>query len=233
MLTHTLVRQFSAVMAERLNNLSLIGKDWAFWDDSYRFMIASLPEQDDYLPNLSDDSLTTLQVDLIALLTPSTTIQAARLRQADGSYDLPDADTLSELLRHLPPPGSNAVRTGLVAFQGMPAELVVAPILDSDRNGPSRGWLLFLRLINRPVLDRLSRQLELPLDLRLSPTTSAMGLADLVELGRFSSQPLNDHLLAASLNFRGLDEDQGFAATLVIPRHLRATALESATCCRP
>ena len=70
-LTHTLVRQFNAVMAERLNSLSMLGKDWAYWDDSYRFMTASLPEQDDYLPNLSDDSLTTLQVDLIALLTPS------------------------------------------------------------------------------------------------------------------------------------------------------------------
>lgn len=227
-LTHTLMRQFNAVMSERLDNLSLIGKDWAFWDDSYRFMTASLPEQDDYLPNLSDDSLSTLRVDLIALLTPSATIHAARLRQADGSYDLPEPGALSELLRHLPPPGSDAVRTGLVAYNGMAAELVVAPIFDSDRNGPSRGWLLMLRLINPPVLDRLSRQLELPLDLRLAPTSSPYALTDLVETGRFSSQPLNARLLAASLHFRGLDDEQGFAATLVIPRHLRATALDSA-----
>lgn len=227
-LTHTLVRQFSAVMAERLDNLAMIGRDWAFRDDSYRFMTASLPEQNDYLPNLSDESLSTLQLDLIALLTPSGAVHAARLRQADGSYEQPEATAVSELLRHLPAPGNDRVRTGLVAYHGMAAELVVAPILDSDRNGPSRGWLLFLRLVDRQVLDRLSHQLELPLDLRLAPAPSPYALTDLVETGRFSSAPLNERLLAASLHFRGLDDEQGFAATLVIPRHLRATALESA-----
>lgn len=229
-LTSTQVRQFSSVMSERLNNLEVIAKDWGFWDDTYQFMLAANPNEEAYQDNLTDDSLNTLQIDLFALLTPDGQVHTLRLRQDDNHFVTAEPAVGADLARQLPKVAELPAtgRVGLIQFMGQPAEVAITPVLNSQQQGPSHGWLIFLRQIDHRVLARISHQLELPVDIRLSPQSTLMSLADIANIGRFDSRPLSDKILNVSLHFSGINGDQAFAVTLLAPRQLRATAEKSA-----
>jgi sensor domain CHASE-containing protein len=163
-----LEREQAATNAERLlrqiegeyESITASVEDWGYWDDTYRFLDGENPGYID--DNLAVDSQLSLRNQLFALYDRHGRRAWARALDLESgqSFALPPFDQA-----YLPPThpllshdASPRIRRGLMATPRGPMLMVAAPVLDSDRNGPSRGTLIMGRLLDRERLRRLSER---------------------------------------------------------------------------
>jgi PAS domain S-box-containing protein len=133
-----------------LDTLGRTCSDWAYWDDTYQFVVDRNATYID--SNLTPDSLTTIDVDTMVFLDTSGKVVYV------GS-----AKTTSQTLDDVPPdfiaqfgPGTTVLTqalrspglTGYTLVGGHVAFVAGRPILTSAVTGPARGVLIFVRYLN-------------------------------------------------------------------------------------
>src|SRR5450756_1337124 len=124
--------------------------DWAYWDDTYEFVLDHNAAYVD--SNLSPTSLATIDVDVMVFLDTSGKVVSAKFQTlANQTLD----DTVADLVKQLRPgtaPWTQAmVHPGLTGYMQVGkrvAMVAVRPILTSARTGPARGVLVFVRYLD-------------------------------------------------------------------------------------
>src|SRR5450830_1421669 len=124
--------------------------DWAYWDDTYQYVVDHNPAYAD--SNLSPSSLATIDVDIMAFLDTSGKLVSAKFQTlANQTLD----DTVADLVNQLRP-GTTLwtqamVDPGLTGYIQVGKRVVMVaarPILTSAGTGPAQGVLVFVRYPN-------------------------------------------------------------------------------------
>ncbi len=120
-------------------NLGVQVRDWAQWDDTYRFIT---DKNKAYIKaNLQDSSLLTLRSDIWALFDVNKTLVFGKEKSkgtvfAPLDYVLAQAISVSGILNDQ---NAFAVKSGLARFAGNDLLFSLYPVVKSDNTGPSRG----------------------------------------------------------------------------------------------
>ena len=132
--------------------------DWSQWDDTYRFVADRNSEYVD--SNLGTESLAALRINYIVIADESGNIIA------DPGVDFVNGKELKlpdDLRREFGPGGFLAdhhdpavSKAGIIDLATGPAFVSSRPILTSKGEGPSRGTIAFVRLIDDALMKRLS-----------------------------------------------------------------------------
>ncbi len=152
-------RQVKDTLQMEFSALDDLDKDWADWDDTYRFV------QDPSLPfakeNLLDESLANAEIHVIVVVNrEGRLVYGTALLGNDRRYGpVPDA-----LLRQLGPESpllefADTLKNHAgIMIMGETAFLVVSrPIRQSGGEGPSRGTLIMGRLLDEGLVQKLGR----------------------------------------------------------------------------
>ncbi|MGE0079852.1 MAG: putative bifunctional diguanylate cyclase/phosphodiesterase [Thiohalomonadaceae bacterium] len=131
-------------------------QDWAFWDESYAFMVDG--NEDYRRATLLPSHFAGLRVDLIVYLRPGgdALFAGGHLPGATTVFPL-SRDTVAQLAASVAPykvaleEHAKAI-TGYALLNGRVVMLAFAPILTSDQKGPSRGVLVMGRQLSPDYL---------------------------------------------------------------------------------
>ncbi|OZC37098.1 hypothetical protein B9Q17_03000 [Marinobacter vinifirmus] len=162
-------------MEQNHNALTAQTRDWAHWDDTYQFIqdansdYATSNFSQEMFEDLHDQAMIFISEDQqpmwIAGIDPDTnTYDTCTSATGDCSWAAP-------LIAEVQPFLGEVEATGLsLSFASpWPALAAIAPILQTDRTGPSRGWLIKLRLIDERLTDLLEEQTGLPVQISTRP----------------------------------------------------------------
>ncbi len=139
-----------ATSGEKLASLQAVAKDWAFWDDTYRFASGGQPDYEEQ--NLSDESLAALSLNLFAVVDAEGRIVFATGFDPAVPARAPLPAGVDSVLRAIAPYPAEAraesVHSGLLPLSGGVMLLARAPLLTSQMNGPAAGSLIVGRWLN-------------------------------------------------------------------------------------
>jgi PAS domain S-box-containing protein len=155
--THLNVERALAALAFDLDEMDRNVKDWAFRDDTYKFI---QDQNEEYIAsNLGDSTFVNLRLDLIVFVNSAGQVVYQRGFDFDSKDARPVPPSLHTYLNAL-----NNARDLLVLPEGV--MLVAAqPILTSASTGPARGTLLFARFLDDDEIARLAKLTRLWLHL--------------------------------------------------------------------
>ncbi len=147
-----------ALIEDDLDQLNILVRDWASWDDTYEFLLSGTT---DYAAsNLGEDTFESLGLSAIVFLD----VRGAGIFSwtEDGVHAADDfAARMEPFSRELP---VDRISGLLRAGDGL--HLAVArPVLRSDGSGPGAGLLMMARPLNSARLDRYGRLLGLSVSL--------------------------------------------------------------------
>lgn len=161
-----LLRVANAVRSDS-ENLGILCRDWAFWDDSYRFIQDS---NDAYVQsNLGDDTLVELNLNALLYFNSDGDAVFGKAMDLQEESRVPVPQELLDYFQHRrdlwPPQNSFSRQDGLLMFEQGPMLLSFRPILTSDNEGPARGILVMARWFDENVLAALSERTALAVSL--------------------------------------------------------------------
>jgi two-component system cell cycle sensor histidine kinase/response regulator CckA len=124
--------------------------DWAYWDDTYQYIV---DHNAAYVhSNLAPSSLSTIDVDIMVFLDTSGKVVSPKFQTL--ANQTPDA-SVTDLVKQLRPgtaPWTQAMvhpgLTGYIQVGGRVAMVAARPILTSASTGPARGVLVFVRYLD-------------------------------------------------------------------------------------
>ncbi len=180
--------------------------DWSNWDDSYRFMKDR--NQGFLRSNLIPQTFLDLKIDMVMFLDPSGKefYSRAEPRLKDlpllSPEDVRDQMNEGGFLTSLSPTGHG--KGGVLLFRGIPVAVSARPILGTAGSGPSRGWLVFVRYLDKSVVGDLRRVTDQDVSLLIpGQTTTITGEAEKAlslpaNQGETISAVDDDHLVGLS-----------------------------------
>lgn len=147
-------------------NLDNIARDYATWDDTWKFMV---DRNDDYLDsNYGDLALQNLNLRLVMLVNEHRAVTLLKsLRIAPGGSEA--TKDVDELLRAASTLDERTVATGkkgILLFSDGPVLVALHPIRTSTGSGPTRGVLIMARNLDYHFLARISSVVQVPLVLK-------------------------------------------------------------------
>jgi two-component system NtrC family sensor kinase len=150
-------------------------RDYGFWDDSFAFMKG---EKADYIEkNVNPESIKALNLNYIVMVDPNGKIVLDKGYDFSGDEPKPlrlmRSDVLAGADPLLAPFGEPGSRTGLIKTDGGIVAVGYAPILTSERTGPTVGTLLFGR-----ILDIAALQDQTKVDFELLPVDDGASGSD-------------------------------------------------------
>jgi PAS domain S-box-containing protein len=131
-----------------------LARDYGFWNDTYRYLGGENP---DYVQeNLKLDQFDSLKVDLMALTDPGGRLVLLRYRPPAGQADEATressaavAEVLADILGSGTPGGEEEGRSGIISLPEGEMMVASAQVLRNDRSGPSRGYFVFGRWLDK------------------------------------------------------------------------------------
>lgn len=152
--TRQSVAQVRQMIDGELSGMYATCADWAFWDDTYRFIRDSNPA---YVhDNLSGPTLANLNLDFMFFVdrggSPVWTQYVDR--QTRQVVTMPEvlAARLLDAAGGLKPDPSGAGRRGLVMVERSPVLIAARPVLKNDLSGPASGFLILGRVLDRTMI---------------------------------------------------------------------------------
>lgn len=215
-----------ALQAE-VRQIAVVGNDYASWDDMYAFVRdrnAKFAEL-----NFSKLGLREMDVDVVYVVDEQgREVYSAEQRAEGDVYAVPATAPVREVLR-----------ANLAALRALPEErddrLVIrlpdgvavvdaSPIIQTDRTGPSRGTLVFVRRLGPATLERMSSVSQLPVamwDLGRAPDGAQPSRA--VQWARSSGEPrfalpLDERQIAGYARLAALDGSPAIVLATHTPR---------------
>lgn len=180
------VRRVAAALADEIDRLDAVARDWAEWDDSYAYIEDG---NEAYVKsNLSEDTFERLGVDVMAFVHTSGRVPYFRAfdRVTKEPLILP-ADVAAALQDANSPVVRGDGTRGLVSFSDRVAMVVSRPILGSQKQGPARGKLILMRFADERVVSAIAHRthvnvetfhadaVDIPLDVAASRAAGTQG----------------------------------------------------------
>ncbi len=162
-----------AALNDSISKINGTTSDWAWWDDTYRFVA---DRNAAYVrSNLGTESISNLRVNTVVIMRPSGQIVFGTGFDLQKNIKVPLAAAFRKQLR----PSSPLLKfshlhdsnQGLIMLPEGPTLIAARPILTSDKQGSSHGTLIFARLLSAKELSALSRLTSFPLQLQRLDTT--------------------------------------------------------------
>jgi len=157
---------------EHAHKLELDGKrtmlkDWAQWDETYRFAGGENNPARYIEENMMDATFISSGLNLIATADTEGKILYAKAFDTDRNKELPVPEELVALAASgsILAPGEKSGRNGVVALGGRPALIFTWSILTSEAEGPMRGTLIMARFVDESLARAYSGIVGLPIRL--------------------------------------------------------------------
>ncbi len=134
-----------------VNEVHRRSTDWSSWNDTYQFVA---DKNAGYVSsNLNPQSLQNMRIDMVLMLDKQyRVVQSTTVPRIQGFPQIDASDIRNQLQSHHSLDTKIQAKdglSGLILSNGRPVALSIRPILRSDGTGPSRGWFIFGRYINR------------------------------------------------------------------------------------
>ncbi len=163
--TSVQTKQTVDVLKYLISDLEADTAGWAAWDDTYDFI---QDHNQEYIQsNLADKTFITLQVNGILYIDKSGNIVYSKAFDTENEEEIPFP---AELLNHfskdsplLSNQNQHRVVSGVLELNQEPAIIAAQPILTSKNEGPSRGTLVFVRLLNENTIREVSELIHYPI----------------------------------------------------------------------
>ncbi len=159
-------RAIKAITRE-IEEIKVTSCDWAFWDDTYKFVQDGNKAFID--SNLNDAAIVTLKLNVMLYLNTTGKIIYGKEISPATNQAVPLSDGLKKYLSEHPkfirPVKEDSCRAGIINLPEGPILLVSQPILTSERKGPIRGCLVFGRYLSDMIIKRLATMTEV--DIRI------------------------------------------------------------------
>lgn len=191
-------------LANEMNVLEQVTRDYAVWDDTYAFM-------DDYneaylTSNYVDETLSHNRLNLVALLDTAGEPRFIRFFDIDAQVDLPLPTDLQAFLQNLSdqtlfPDSEPRALKGILRLPDDPLLIAVQPIFPSTKDDRSRGLLVMGRLLNPSQIEQLAQITRLSLTvIAYDPDLLPIGVEQVSFRTSMDSpmyvQPLNANVIA-------------------------------------
>lgn len=156
-------------------NLDLVLRDWAFWDDTYSF--AAHPEPGYIEVNLTESTFTGIRVQFMAFLDMQGRVIYAKGVDLELEREMPlPKSFLPHLAAGCPllrPISTGEGVTGLLLLPEGPFLVASEPILTSEMEGPPRGALIMGRLLDGEEIKRITAPYHM--DVQARPVAGIAG----------------------------------------------------------
>lgn len=154
-----------SVLNNRVDGLASSCSDWAFWDDTYKFVTDLNP---DYIRiNLAPTTFVSLKLSAILFTDKEGNIVYCRAYDIEQNEQIPVPASLiayvsqSDLLKF--PANPDDFVAGVINLPENPLLVASCPIMTSTRTGPVRGALIMARSLDAKELELVSQTTLLPL----------------------------------------------------------------------
>ncbi|OQW96122.1 MAG: hypothetical protein BWK77_06310 [Verrucomicrobia bacterium A1] len=228
------VQRCRSAIQREIEYLATVVRDWAQWDDAYRYMGERSAEFES--ANLDIASFTDNRLSLVQYYDVSNRLVWSRILDLCASNDI----TLAGFSEGAPPcarillnPAAPANSSSGVLLTDRGLLLVASSrILTTDAQGPARGVLVMGRFLDETEVQTLRDRVEV--DLRVLPVhggtvpQNASGRLDqLPPIGTPVIAPRDRYWLFASAVFEGLDGRPAFLMQIMVPREIAAKGREA------
>lgn len=216
------VKNISAELTTKLT-------DWAYWDDTYNYVIDKNREYEE--SNLNNIALFSLNINAIAFVDSSGKVIYAKVIDLDTMSEVPN-DSLVEHIQSHPILTSHTDDSsfveGIVSTPEGPMFLSSRPILRTTREGPIRGSLIFAKYINSQTVDSIGRLTHLSIkfyDFKQTsvPAHVSQAKSVLVAGGQDAyTTPLSEELVAGFKILKDIYNQPVFIIKIEEPRYIFA-----------
>lgn len=162
-----------------INNQSTKLKDWAYWDDTYKFINDKNQKYID--SNLTNESLSSLEINTIIFVNSKDRVVYSKFIDIESGENLPQDNLLSYINSNINEikniSGKDSINN-IIKLQEGDMLISVNQILKSDQSGEPQGIMIFGSFITDKVVKKISRIVNLPVDLYKYDLPS--GLSDIV-----------------------------------------------------
>ncbi|WP_407305677.1 HD domain-containing phosphohydrolase [Desulfosporosinus sp. SB140] len=136
-------------------------KDWAYWDDTFRYLDGTYNNYVDV--NLQDSTFTSLNLNYMGFFDLKGDTVFAKTYGIDEAAESSFKEELFQSLQtgenyqHLL--SSTTPITGLLMISGKPLFISISPVTTSDRKSPNDGVIVFGKFLDQKLLDYLKEVL--------------------------------------------------------------------------
>ena len=222
-----------------LGSLDVTGQDWAYWSDTYDYMLGDNPDFAE--DNLYDEVFFTYRVNVILLIDRDLRVKFGRGFDVDTFTRTPVPYSIWEhinadhvLMSGLQDPEvtSPPATRGILALDEGPLLFVSLPVLHSDGTGPSAGVMIWGRFLNESATERLSSLVRLPLSL-YTPSDSTLppevraARAELLSGAMHVIRPLNEETIAGYAAINDVHNTPAVIIGVQMPRDIYRTGVDT------
>ena len=155
-----------AALDSELSVIDYTTRDWAFWDDTYRYIQDRNQQYAD--TNLGEGTLETIRMNVVQFYDTEGKLLTERGYDPFPQSNTNDLAAIREWatgnLPGMQPPENGEGNRGILILPGQEAYLVVMqPVLRSDMSGPQAGVLLMGRTLDDKKIGEISSTTRLPL----------------------------------------------------------------------
>jgi signal transduction histidine kinase len=210
-----------------LQLLSGVNADWAYWSSTYDFMSTNDPAY--IADNISDRTFTDLDIEAMAFISTEGQPVFIRYEDAETREEIPVPDDLSAYFTGDSPfinyASDDDSVSGIVLTDAGAMMLVSRAILTSDSEGPSRGTLIFGRLLTEDRIAALSESLNIQLtgyviEDNNIPAAVAPAYTTLVSQPGIYTQPQNNFTVSGYGLIRDIHDQPAFILQADLPRSI-------------
>ena len=189
-----------------IDKLTSFTSDWAYWDDTYRFVMDGNKEY--IVNNLMDQTFIDQKLNFMLFYNGHNQLvynrfysfNQAEITNVGNNSTVRVIQSLKQLFDHRT---NLDTKAGIVITPYAPLLIISAPILSSLRKGPVHGTLFVGRYLNKNEIARIGFQTHLKVALQpSSPQTQVSPSADSGKLqqnqAKFESQVVDEKTLVAS-----------------------------------
>ncbi len=224
----TQIRRANNEITSSLDKLQALGADWAFWDDSYQFVIDI--NQAYISNNLLDDTFISQKLNFMLFYNNENTLVYHRFFDyVNGRTVSPEDGILTaiasynQLFQH----GEDLqIRTGIVMTPQTPLLLLAAPIVSSLKEGPVHGTLVAGRYLDHHEIARIGDASQL--DVALQPMTFSHPSEQVKgsettdqDMPRVRTRIQDDDKLIAATTLQDLAGKDALSLEVTLPRTLQ------------
>jgi PAS domain S-box-containing protein len=223
------VQRARAALLAELDELDSKAGDWSTWDDAYAFMGGENP--DFVARNVSEQNFIQLKIDLLAFVDTSNQVVFSMgysdTTQKPIDFPQPLLRRLTHGDRLVQHADASSRHDGLLLLPDGIVLVASRPILNTQRNRPIRGTLVFGRLLESDEVRQLSRTTHSSLAFCVAGAANLP--ADVAAASRAISrpdnvvvQPLDRHRVAGYTIIRDLYGEPALWLRLEMPRDIYA-----------
>jgi PAS domain S-box-containing protein len=207
-----------------ISNLDSTAIDWAFWNDTYYFV---LDNNNDYiLDNLMDDTFSTLKINFFVITDKTGKIvykkayDLAEEKELDFPQSLEDSIINTDIF--IIDETDSSLR-GILKNEDAPVFLASRPILKSDSTGPIAGTLIIGRFVDSREVNTLSEIAPYPFNLYNIEDQETNKIletlpSDFLESGEVTSKAVSDSEIRGYYILKDVYGEPGLILEIELPR---------------